>query len=156
MIELQNRAHACPLSQLTHHCLGNGPLSTDFFENRIKIRLLKKDIVLRSYRWDWKQMLRALQWRHNGSDGVPNHQSLDSLLSCLFRRRSKKTSKIRLNGLCEGNSPMTGEIPHKGPVTRKMFPFGVVYMAKGHFSYTATLSKLDEQNFCVLPWHFQN
>ena len=33
--------------------------------------------------------------------------------------RSKKTSKLRLTGLCEGNSPVTGEIhTHKGPVTR--------------------------------------
>ena len=29
----------------------------------------------------------------------------------LFRRRSKKTSKLRVAGLCEGNSPGTGEFP---------------------------------------------
>ena len=28
-----------------------------------------------------------------------------------WRRRSKKTSKLRVTGLCEGNSPMTGEFP---------------------------------------------
>ena len=27
----------------------------------------------------------------------------------LFRRRSKKTSKLRVTGLCAGNSPVTGE-----------------------------------------------
>ena len=27
------------------------------------------------------------------------------------RRRSKKTSKVRVTGLCEGNSPVTGEFP---------------------------------------------
>ena len=27
------------------------------------------------------------------------------------RRRSRKTSKFRVTGLCEGNSPMTGELP---------------------------------------------
>ena len=27
------------------------------------------------------------------------------------RRRSKKTSKLRITGLCEGNSPVTGEFP---------------------------------------------
>ena len=27
----------------------------------------------------------------------------------LFRQRSKKTSKLRVTGLCEGNSPVTGE-----------------------------------------------
>ena len=29
----------------------------------------------------------------------------------LFRRRSKKTSKLRVTGLCAGNSPGTGEFP---------------------------------------------
>ena len=29
----------------------------------------------------------------------------------LFRRRSKKTSKLRATGLCAGNSPVTGEFP---------------------------------------------
>ena len=27
-----------------------------------------------------------LQWRHNGHDGVSNHQPHDYLLNCLFRR----------------------------------------------------------------------
>ena len=53
----------------------------------------------------------ALQWRHNERDGVSNHQPHDCLLSCLFRRGSKKTSKICVTGLCAGNSPMTGEFP---------------------------------------------
>ena len=53
----------------------------------------------------------SLQWRHNGPDGVSNHWLLDCLLSRLFRRRSKKTSKLCVTGLCEGNSPVTGEFP---------------------------------------------
>ena len=47
----------------------------------------------------------------------------------LFRRRSKKTSKFRVTGLCEENSPVTGEFPHKGSVTPKMMPFDGVIMA---------------------------
>ena len=35
----------------------------------------------------------------------------------------KKTSKLRTTGLCEENSPVTGEFLYKGLVTRKMFPF---------------------------------
>ena len=35
----------------------------------------------------------------------------DCLLNRLFRRRSKKTSKLRITDLCEGNSPVTGEFP---------------------------------------------
>ena len=70
----------------------------------------------------------SLQWRRNETDGVSNYQSHDCLLNRLFRRRSKKTSKLRVTGLYERNSPMTGEFPHKGPVTRKMFPFDDVIM----------------------------
>ena len=52
-----------------------------------------------------------LQWRHNGLDGVSNHQPHHCLLSRLFGRRSKKTSKLRVTGLFAGNSPGTGEFP---------------------------------------------
>ena len=53
----------------------------------------------------------SLQWRHNGRDSVSNHQPHDCLLSRLFRRRSKKTSKLRVTGLCAVNSPVTGDFP---------------------------------------------
>ena len=53
----------------------------------------------------------ALQWQNNGRDSVSNQQPHDCLHNRLFRRRSKKTSKLRVTGLCEGNSPMTGEFP---------------------------------------------
>ena len=51
------------------------------------------------------------RWRHNGHDGVWNHQPHDCLLSCSFRIRLKKTSKLHVTGLCAGNSPVTGEFP---------------------------------------------
>ena len=51
------------------------------------------------------------RWRHNGSDSVSNHQPHHCLLNRLFRRRSKKTSKLLVTGLCAGNSPATGEFP---------------------------------------------
>ena len=53
----------------------------------------------------------SLLWRHNGRSGVSNHQPHDCLLIRSFRRRSKKTSKLRITGLCAGNSPVTGEFP---------------------------------------------
>ena len=53
----------------------------------------------------------TLQWRQNGHDSVSNHQPRDCLLNRLFRRRSKKTSKLRVTGLCVGNSPVPGEFP---------------------------------------------
>ena len=53
----------------------------------------------------------SLLLRHNGRDGVSNHQPHDCLLNLPFRRRSKKTPKLRVTGLCGGNSPETGEFP---------------------------------------------
>ena len=53
----------------------------------------------------------SLQWHHNGHDDVSNHQPLQCLLSHLLGRRSNKTSKLRVTGLCAGNSPGTGEFP---------------------------------------------
>ena len=45
---------------------------------------------------------------------VASQITSDCLLNRLFRRKSNKTSKLRVIG--------------KGPVTRKMFPFDVVIM----------------------------
>ena len=53
----------------------------------------------------------ALLWRHNGRGSVSNHQPHDCILNRLFRRRSKKTPKLRVTGLCAGNSPVTDEFP---------------------------------------------
>ena len=72
----------------------------------------------------------TLLWRHNRRDGVSNHQPHDYLLNRLFRRRSNTTSEFRVTGLCEGNSPVTGDSPYKGPITRKMFPFDDVIIMR--------------------------
>ena len=56
----------------------------------------------------WRMPLR---WRHNGRDSISNHQPHYCLLNRLFWRRSKKTSKLRVTGLCVVNSPGTGEFP---------------------------------------------
>ena len=53
----------------------------------------------------------TLRWRHNEPHVVSNHQPRDCLLNRLFRRRSKKPSKLCVTGLCAGNSPVTGEFP---------------------------------------------
>ena len=58
-----------------------------------------------------KMIFITLQWRHNGRECVWNHQPRDCLLSRLFRRRSKKLSKLRVTGLCVVNSPLTSEFP---------------------------------------------
>ena len=58
---------------------------------------------------EWSKF--TLQWRHNEHDSASNHQSHDCLLNRLFRRRSKKTSRVCVTGLCARNSPGAGEFP---------------------------------------------
>ena len=109
----------------------------------------------------WTNWYFALQWRHNDHDVVSNQQPHGCLLNRLFRRRSKKTSKLRVTGLCVGNSPGPVNSPHKGPVTRKRFPFDDVIMAcfraladmrywcrKEHTKFARSLQLLSG----TLPW----
>ena len=70
----------------------------------------------------------TFQWRHNERDGVSNHLRIDCLHNRLFRRRSKKISKLRVTGLLRGSHRWPVNSPHKGPVTRSMFPFDDVIM----------------------------
>ena len=53
----------------------------------------------------------TLQWRHYEHEGVSTHRRIDRLLSRLFRRRSKETSKQSVTGLCTENSPVAGVFP---------------------------------------------
>ena len=72
----------------------------------------------------------ALKCRHNGRDGVWNHQPHDCLVySTVYsgvdqRKHQSSASLAFVWGIHRGleNSP------HKGPVTRKMFPFDDVIM----------------------------
>ena len=52
----------------------------------------------------------------------------DCLLNRLFRRRSKKISKLRVIGLGAGNSPVTGEFPAQKASYAELFPFDDVIM----------------------------
>ena len=64
-------------------------------------------------------------WPVNAVTGLYQREAKNKTknqLKRLFRRRSKKTSQLRVTGLCAGNSQ------HKGPVTWKMFPFDDVVM----------------------------
>ena len=96
--------------------------------NRSMCALLWWTFALRSPLWR-----ATLRWRQNGRDSVSNNQLRHCLLSLLFGRRSKKTSKLRVTGLCVGNSPGPVNSPHKGPVARKMFPFDDVIMILQQF-----------------------
>ena len=82
-------------------------------------------------RYHWRIWVIPLQWRHNGRDSVSNQQPHDCLLSRLFRRRSKKIWKLALLAFLRGIRLGPVNSPHKGPVTRKRFPFDDVIMRIG-------------------------
>ena len=84
------------------------------------------------------QKVKPLRWRHNGNDVVSIHLPPICLLSRLVGLRSKKISKLRVTGLCAGNSPVTGVFPHKWPVTWKMFPFDDVIMQRAAVKWILT------------------
>ena len=88
-----------------------GAATWTFFVKTISRRAAQDGLSLVWQYASVESLFIALQWRHNGCDSVSNHQPRDCFLSRLFRRRSKKTSKLRVTGLCAGNSSATGEFP---------------------------------------------
>ena len=84
----------------------------------------------------------TLQWRHNERNGVSNHRRLDCLFKRLFRRRSKKTSKHCVTGLCERNSTVAGQFP-KEPFARKMFSFDDITTKKHQLAIHLVLNDVD-------------
>ena len=93
---------------------------------RTLVQWSEPEVSLKWVKWAWSVWIsvKSLHWRHNDHDGVSNHQPHGCLLNRLFRRRSQKTSKLRVTGLCTG--PVNS--PHNGPVTKKMFPFDDIIM----------------------------
>ena len=78
----------------------------------------------------------TLQWRHNDCDGVSNHLRFDCLFNRLFKRGSKKYYTPASLAFVIWIHRWPGwpvESPHKGPVTRTMFPFDAVFMKYTHF-----------------------
>ena len=84
--------------------------------------------------WLWRALFcfgcvisSSLQWRHNGHDGVSNHQPRDCLLnlySGTYERKHQSSASLAfLWGI--HRRPVNSQ---KGPVTRKMFPFNDVIM----------------------------
>ena len=113
----------------------------------------------------------TLRWHHNGRDSVSNHQPHDCLLHHLFRHRSKKTPKLRVTGLCTGNSLGTGEFPaqmasnmenvsiwwhhHESGRTQKVNTFSLIYM-KDLWEFHQLFQSFDNTKFptshCPFHW----
>ena len=104
-----NHQHVCDYGILGYRYISNSQKS---FYSRSSHDLSTKIAYAPTAKYSFTLSLyRSLQWRHNERNGVSNHQPHDCLLNCLFGRRSKKTSKICVTGLCTENSPVTGEFP---------------------------------------------
>ena len=50
----------------------------------------------------------ALRWRHNGRHGISNPPASRLFTQPFIQTQIKETSKLRVNGLCAGNSPGIG------------------------------------------------
>ena len=107
-------------SLITHFAI----VSKDGFSNlallcyhRWPVMSCKHEVLVSRHHIGWWYSLvnynsqYPLHWLYNERDGVSRHQPHDYLLNCSLRRRSKKTSKLCVTGLCVVNSPVTAEFP---------------------------------------------
>ena len=93
-----------------------------------------------------------LQWRHNERGGVSNHRGLHCLLNRLFRRRSKKTSKLRVIGLCDGKPSVIGGFPSQRVSNAKIFPFDdVIKFHNGHMPSSLPSVHVRSPQWLALP-----
>ena len=90
----------------------------DFFVKRVRAVLVWQTSKPGILEWSVTDQLWGggggggpLHWRHNDRDGVTNHQPHGCLLNRLFRRRSKKTSKLHVTGFLCGEFTGTDEFP---------------------------------------------
>ena len=97
------------------------------FRRNIKIYAGSTVNVKYTLKYD-RRGIHPIQWRHNERDGVSNYRRPHCLLSCWFRWRSKKTSKLCATGFLRGIHLWPVNYPYKRLVTQKMFPFDDVIM----------------------------
>ena len=104
--------------------------------------------------------LLTLRWRHNGRDGVSNHQPRDCLLNRLFRHKAQSSASLAfVRGIHRG--PVNS--PHIWPVTRKMFPFDdviidtwwlICFSELGHHWFRRWLITCSEACHYLNQWRF--
>ena len=94
----------------------------------------------------------TLQWPQNERDGVSIHRRIVGLLNHLLSRRSKKTSKLRVTGLCEGNSPVIGEFAERGNVHWMTSSWAVMFFV--HVNYSLLKHIIFYQSEKIYWWIF--
>ena len=81
---------------------------------------------------------------------------ISGLLNGLFRRGSKTTSKLRVTGLCEGNSPVTGEFPAQRACNAENVSIWWrhhVIFRRQHFWIRHWTGKSTKRYHSLLTWH---
>ena len=92
---------------------------------------LCSDVTWASWRFSFLGMrwiVQLLQWRHNGRDGVSNHQPPDCLLNRYSGADQRKHQSTASLAFVRGIHRWPVNSPHKWPVKRKMFSFDDVIM----------------------------
>ena len=79
---------------------------------------------------------KTLRWRHDEHDVVSNHQSHDCLLNFYSGADQRKHQSSASLAFARGIHRASVNSPHKGPVTRKMFPFDDIIMRKRYLGLT--------------------
>ena len=75
-------------------------------------------------------------------------QPNDCLINRLFGRRSKKTSKLRVTGLCAGNSPAVGEFPAQ--MASKAEKFSIWWRHHGARYGLSILRSFDQRSIRII------
>ena len=87
----------------------------------------------------WANDPRALQWRHNGCDGVSKSPASRLFTQPFIQAQITESIKApRHLAFVRGIHRWPVNFPHKRPVTRKMFPFDDVIMARGSATMVLT------------------
>ena len=102
----------------------------------------------------------TLQWRQNEHDGLSNNQPHDCLLSVYSDADQRKHQSSASLAFVRGIHRWPVNSPHKGPVTRKMFPFDDVIMSfKVHdprirtYQYIYKYLRLISYYVAIWPWN---
>ena len=103
--------------------------------------------------WAFQKMMGPLQWRHNEHDGVSNHQPRDCLLNRLFSADQRKHHSSASLAFWRGIHRWPVNSPHRGPVTRKRFPFDDVIMLKGSSSLMSCGSQIQSTRLALMFYY---
>ena len=87
---------------------------------------------------------------------APQITGVSVVIQPFTQAQIKENIKLRVSGLCTGNLPVTGEFPHKGSVTRKIFPFDDVIKIQAIQPTTVKRASAQYSTTEIAPKRFLN